>query len=257
MQKQLAIISLALVLNACGDGNDDIFRGVDGSSSSRLMGIYNGSLTDGNLSQRSILGVIEKNSNFWLLYSPPGSDGYTGIMHGRFSLSGNTVSASDIRDYNFALNQIASVALNGTYTADRNLQGNLNNVANQPFNLIYNVNFSRDNTSISSLVGSYSGRTTTLSNDVVTAVNISSSGVITGTVGNQEPCAFAGRVSTENNAPYYTINLVFTDSASSSCLNGTQEVNGILLSQSQQERQTIYILAENTDQRDAVLFIGE
>ena len=60
MQKQLAIAGLALALNACGDGNDDIFRGVDGSSSGRLTGVYLGSFTDENLNPRSILGAIEK-----------------------------------------------------------------------------------------------------------------------------------------------------------------------------------------------------
>ncbi|MFV5490777.1 hypothetical protein [Acinetobacter sp. ASP199] len=255
MQKQLAIIGLALALNACGDGNDDIFSGVDGSSSSRLTGIYLGSFTDANLSPRSILGVIEKNSNFWLLYSLPADSGYTGIMRGQFSLSGNSFSATGIRDYNFALNQTASVALNGNYTADRNLQGNVNNTNNRPFNLIYNADYSRENTSISGLQGRYTGRTTTLSNNVITTVNIDTSGVITGTVGDEEKCAFVGRVNSENNAPYFNIHLVFTGSTSSNCLNGSPEVDGILLNQI--DTQSIYMMAENSNQQDAILFIGQ
>jgi len=255
MQKQLAIVGLALALNACGDGNDDIFRGVDGSSSSRLTGVYLGSFTDENLSPRSILGVIEKNSNFWLLYSLPADNGYTGIIRGQFSLSGNRFSATNIRDYNFALNQTASVTLNGHYTAEKNLQGNVNNTNNRSFNLIYNTDYSRDNTSISSLQGRYSGRTTTLTNNVITTVNIDRSGVVTGIVGDQDKCAFAGRVSSENNAPYFNIHLVLTGSASSDCLNGAQEVDGILLNQI--DSQSIYMMAENSNQQDAILFIGQ
>ncbi|WP_347456831.1 hypothetical protein ABEF79_07920 [Acinetobacter sp. ANC 7454] len=254
MKKQCVVVGLALALCGCGDGSDDIFRGVDGSSSSRLTGVYSGSFTDENLSQRSVLGVIEKNSNFWLLYSPSGSSGYAGVMRGRFSLSGNNFNANGIRNYNFDLNTTSTAVLNGSYTAERNLQGNVNNSINQPFNLIYNSELSQDHTGISSLVGRYSGLTTTLLNSVTTTVNIDSSGVISGIVGEQEKCAFAGRVSSENNAPYYKIHLVFTGSAGTNCLIGEQEVDGILLNQI--ESQSIYIVTENSNQQDAALFIG-
>src|SRR5690606_21083733 len=222
------VVGMTLALSGCGDDKDDIFRGIEGSSSSRLTGIYFGSLEDENFGRRSVLDAIDKSSHFWLLYSPPAASGYAGLMSGRFSLSGNTLNANDIRDYNFALNRSASAVFSGIYTTDKNLQGNVNNAANQRFNLNYNAALSRGNNGISSITGHYTGLTTTLLNQVNTTINIESSGRITGTVGELEKCAFAGQVNVENNAPYYNVHLLFTGT---DCLNGRQEVDGILLNQ--------------------------
>src|SRR5690606_31768268 len=104
----------------------DSYTGVDdgngnggGSTNAEVMGLYTGSTNQG----QSVIGLVDKNNKFWFLYSPPYSNGLTGFITGGLTVSGNTIKATNGRDFNFGGAGVYTTTLSGTVDAKKSLKG--------------------------------------------------------------------------------------------------------------------------------------
>lgn len=250
MKKVLGVSFLALALTACGGGSSDSeYKGVDGdeSTQTRLMGVYFGST---NQSQ-DVIGLVDKNNKYWFLYSPPYSSGVTGLMTGNLAVSKDSIKATNGKDYFFGGASVDDNSLNATVNSEKGLNGTITYTpSNQvSFDIEYDQSVNESKASLSTIAGTYYGESVLIQGMENANLTISSLGVVSGR-GNSG-CTFSGRITAEENAPYYNVNLVF---GYSPCYLAGQEVNGIAYYDANDE--LLYAATETSSRTNAVLFLG-
>ena len=256
MKKVLGILILALALTACGGGgSDSSYNGVEGGNNNgggstvnaEAIGLYTGNTNQG----QSVIGLVDKNNKFWFLYSPPYLNGVTGFITGSLTVSGNTVKATNGKDFNFGGSSVYSATLNGTIDTKKSLKGIIEYTPSNKvsFDTVYDVTMNKAVANLATIAGTYNGESALVQGVEGSNLTISNTGVVSGK--GQSGCAFAGKVTTENNAPYYNINLVF---GYSPCYMAGQEVKGVAYYDSAEK--TLYAVAENSSRQNAVLFLG-
>ncbi|WP_111884548.1 hypothetical protein [Acinetobacter sp. CFCC 11171] len=251
MKKVLGLGLLVLTLSACGGGGGDEYTN-EGSGNgavvnAEVMGIYTGSTNQG----QSAIGLVDKNNKFWFLYSPPYKNGVTGFIAGNLKVSGNNVSSSNGKDFYFGGSSVYDTTLNGTVDTKKSLSGSIAYTpSNQAtFDTVYDATMNKAVASLATISGSYSGDSAIVQGAENANLTISNTGVVLGR--GQSGCTFTGKVTAEENTPYYNINLAF---GYSPCYMAGQEVKGVVYYDA--GAKTLYAVAENSSRQNAVLFLG-
>ena len=252
MKKILGLSFLSLTLVACGGGGGDsefiVDNGGTGSGSAvKAMGLYTGTTNQG----QSAIGLVDKNNKFWFLYSPPYSNGISGFITGNLTVSGNNIKATNGKDFNFSGSTVYNTTINGAVEERKSLKGTITYTpSNQvSFDTLYDIKKSEVVANISAIAGNYSGESAIVQGVEGANLIITNTGVISGR--GESGCSFAGKITAENNMPYYSINLVF---GYSPCLMAGQEVKGVAYYDSVDK--TLFSVAENDSRQNAVLFLG-
>lgn len=258
MKKVLGFGILALALSACGGGGGSDSSS-DGSSNGNnnggggstvnadVMGLYTGNTNQG----QSAIGLVDKNNKFWFLYSPPYKTGVTGFITGNFTVSGNTVGGSNGKDFYFGGSSVYNTTISATANTKKSLKGTITYTpSNQvTFDTVYDVTMNKAVANLATISGSFSGDSAIVQGIESANLTITNTGVVSGK--GQSGCTYAGKVTAEENTPYYNINLVFGNSP---CYMAGQEVKGVAYYDS--ANKTLYAVAENSSRQDAVLFLG-
>ena len=257
MKKVLGVGFLALALTACGGGGgSDSSSGGSSNGNNNgggtetkvdTVGLYTGSTNQG----QSAIGLIDKNNKFWFLYSPPYKSGVTGFITGNLSVSNSAVSASNGKDFYFGGSTVYNTTLNGSVESKKSLKGSVTYTpSNQvTFDTVYDVTMNKAVANLATISGSFSGDSAIVQGIESANLTITNTGVVSGK--GQSGCTYAGKVTAEENTPYYNINLVF---GGSPCYMAGQEVKGVAYYDS--ANKTLYAVAENNSRQNAVLFLG-
>lgn len=253
MKKILGVSFIACILTACG-GEGDSYTGVGGgdgngggSINAEVMGLYTGSTNQG----QSVIGLVDKNNKFWFLYSPPYSNGITGFITGGLTVSGNTVKATNGRDFNFGGAEVYATTLNGTVDAKKSLKGTISySPSNQVvFDTVYDLTMNKAVANLSTIAGNYRGESAILQGIENASLTITTTGIVSGV--SSSGCTFTGKATPEENTPYYNVRLVF---GYSPCYLAGQEVNGVAYYDA--AKSALYTVAETNNRTNAVLFLG-
>lgn len=253
MKKILGVGFIACALTACGGGSDgDSHNGVDGGGkdpvvNAETLGVYTGTTNQG----QDVVGLVDKNKKFWFLYTPPYRSGVTGFITGNFTVSGNTVKATNGKDFYFGGSTVYDATLNGTVDAKKSLNGTISySSSNQvSFNTVYDAQANNTNADLSTIAGTYSGTSAIVQGIEGAGLTISNTGVVSGT--GQSGCNYSGTAVAVPDAPYYSINLVFSGSP---CYLARQEVKGVAYYDL--ANKTLYAVAETSSRQNAVLYLG-
>jgi hypothetical protein len=258
MKKVLGFGILALALSACGGGGGSDSSS-DGSSNGNnnggggstvnadVMGLYTGSTNQG----QSVIGLVDKNNKFWFLYSPSYSNGITGFITGGLTVSGNTVKATNGRDFNFGGAEVYATTLNGTVDAKKSLKGTISySPSNQVvFDTVYDLTMNKAVANLSTIAGNYRGESAIVQGIENASLTITTTGIVSGV--SSSGCTFTGKATPEENTPYYNVRLVF---GYSPCYLAGQEVNGVAYYDATEH--ALYTVAETNNRTNAVLFLG-
>lgn len=258
MKKVLGVSFLAIALAACGGGgggdsgssggsNNENNNGSNPVTKVDVLGLYTGNTDQG----QSAIGLVDKNNKFWFLYSPPYKNGVTGFITGNLSASNSAVSASNGKDFYFGASTVYNTTLNGTVESKKSLKGSITYTPSNrvTFDTVYDVTMNKAVANLATISGSFSGDSAIVQGIESANLTITNTGVVTGK--GQSGCTYAGKVTAEENTPYYNINLVF---GSSPCYMAGQEVKGVAYYDS--ANKTLYAVAENSSRQNAVLFLG-
>ncbi len=258
MKKLLGVMVFGVVLTACGGGSSDDSQppanggsnesgGNNSTNNAVIGGIYTGTTNQG----QSILGLVDKNSNFWFLYSPPYKQGITGLISGSLGISGNAVNASNGKDFYFGGGDTYNTTLSGTAVTKKSLDGSITySPSNQViFNTVYDADASEEKANLSAITGKYAGDSALVQGTENASLTISSAGVVSGE--GRSGCAFSGKVTPEKNTAYYNIDLTF---GYSPCYLAGQTVSGVVYYDPADK--VLYAVAESKSRQDAVLFLG-
>ena len=253
MKKVLGVSLLTLGLVACGGGGggDSSSSNNDGNnppvSKAEVTGIYTGKTNQ----VQNVVGLVDKNNKFWFLYSPPYSAGVTGFMTGNFTVSGNTIKANSGKDFYFGGATVYSTSISGTVDSKKSLKGTITySPSNQvTFDTVYETDLNNTASNLATIAGTYYGESAIVQGIEDANLTISNTGVISGK--GQSGCTFSGKITAEENAPYYNVDLVF---GYSPCYLAGQSVKGVAYYDSTDK--TLYAVTETSSRDNAVLFLG-
>lgn len=255
MKKIFGVSLFALMLTACGGGGSESSNnstsdnnGGQGSvTHADPMGLYSGNT---NLGQ-SVVGLVDKNNKFWFLYSPPYTSGITGTVIGNFTVNGTTLKATNGKEFYYGGSTVLNTTIDAVVEPKKSLNGKITSTpSNQiTFETEYDLTLNKEMSSLQSIAGAYNGESAIVQGIENANLTISNTGILTGK--GQSGCSYSGKITTEQNTPYYNINLVFGNSP---CYMAGQEVKGVAYYDSSDK--SLYAIAENGNRENAVLFLG-
>ncbi|QLI81089.1 hypothetical protein HZU75_05840 [Chitinibacter fontanus] len=260
------IISLSVILAACGGGGG-------GNSASTLSaaaptasptaiptstpapnisaaGLWKG-VSDVN---RTLTGLILPNGSFYVLYSRRNNANIiAGVVQGNGSISGNTFTSSNAKDFNLEGAGVLDAKITSTVVTKGSFNGSVSYPTSSYATSTYSSSYSTDfevSPSLATVTGTYAGDVTTSAGTEGANVSISNSGVINGT-GTTTGCTITGNITPRTDSNAYDVSLKF---GASPCLFPNQTLTGISYFDASQKR--LYAVAPNATRTDGVLFVG-
>ena len=220
MKKILSISILAITaLIGCGGGG--------GGSSAPVPqqyadGIWVGSTTSSNGSITPAIGLILDTGEYFFATR---SD-YSGVSFGNATVSGNTISSSNFKDYYPSLSAFVSGTINGTVTTQSSINVNVVEYYNGTtytgtgaftFNSQYN-----EISSLATIAGNYVSPNAFLNQY---SYSVDANGNLTG---QTTKCSFTGQVTIRNTSKnMYNLSLSTSNRGGNVCEAGTRILNGV------------------------------
>ncbi len=239
--KTLCVISMGALV-ACGGGGEE-------SSASRqsATGLWAGS-TD---TDRAVIGVVLSDGTYYFLYSRVGNPSVVaGVVQGRGSVSGNTISSSNGRDFNLEGEGIVAANISARVADKQSLNGSIAYSGfSTPFSTVYDSNFEQT-PDLAAIAGAYAGNVATAQGTESATLTITSEGSFSG-FGANTGCQVGGTVTPRTDGNVYDFTLTF---GASPCFNAGQSYQGIAYYDSATQR--LYAAAPNAARTNGVLFLG-
>lgn len=246
--KAIAVLGL-MALAACGSGggNDAAPAEASGPISS-AEGLWIGSTS----TSRTVTAFVLNDGTYWMLYSVPHVSALIGgFVQGTGSSLNGSFSSSDGIDFNVEGNGINPTTLSASYMSKQSFNGSVTYpILNQAFTFTSTYNSDYDQTpSVSALAGTYTGIASTGGSTELTAIVISSPGVLAGT--GTGGCHFVGTVVPRSKGNLYSLAVVFGGGA---CTNGTASVTGVGYFDASAKR--LYAATLNNARSVGLVFVG-
>lgn len=252
MKNVFGVGLLTLALTACGGGGDNSSSSnSEGDNqpvaNAEINGVYIGKTNQA----QNVIGLVDKNNKFWFLYTPPYSNGITGFMTGDLAVSGDMVKANKGKDFYFGGGAVYDTSIVGTFETKKSLKGAITYTpSNQvTFDTLYDVDLNNTVSDLTTIAGSYIGQSAIVEGIEETTLTISNTGVISGK--GQSGCSFSGKITAEEDAPYFNVELGF---GYSPCYLAGQSVKGVVYYDS--SIKLLYAVAENSSRQNAALYLG-
>ena len=213
----LLALFISIALTACGGGGG----GGGPTTQQSAEGVWIGSTTSSAGTTTPAIGLILDSGEYFF---GTGSD-YSGVSFGTASVSGSTITSSNMRDYYPSLNTLVS----GTFTGSVSTGSSMNVNVSETYNgtaYTGTGNFTFDTTynepsALSTIAGTYISPNA-FSNSYTYTVD--ANGVLTGSSTN---CTFAGQLTVRNSAKnIYNLSLTTGDTAGHTCALGARTLQG-------------------------------
>lgn len=215
---KLFAIALATVLTACGGGGGG---GGSPTTQQSAEGIWVGSTTSNSGSTSPAIGLILDTGEYFF---GTGSD-YSGVSFGSATMSGATISSTNMKDYYPSLNALVNGTFTGTVATGSSLSVNISEVysgttytgtGSFTFDTRYN-----EPSSLATIAGTYVSPNVFSSSYTYT---VDANGVLTGT---SAKCTFNGQLSVRNSAKnIYNLSLTTANAAGQTCPAGARTLQG-------------------------------
>jgi len=213
----LLALVMSVALTACGGGGG----GGTPVAQQSAEGVWVGSTTSSSGTTTPAIGLILDTGEYFF---GTGSD-YSGVSFGTASVSGATVSSSNMRDYYPSLGSLVSGSFTGSVTTNSTLSVNVSEVysgttytgtGNFTFDSSYN-----EPSSLATIAGTYVSPNA-FGTSYTYAVD--ANGVLTGSSTN---CTFAGQLTVRNSAKnIYNLSLTTGNAAGHTCAVGARTLQG-------------------------------
>lgn len=219
MKRMSALVLLvSMILTACGGGGGGDSGPVSQQSAE---GIWVGSTTSSSGTTTPAIGLILDTGEYFF---GTGSD-YSGVSFGTASVSGSTITSSNMRDYYPSLSTLVSGSFTGSVTSGSTMSVNVSEVysgttytgtGNFTFDAKYN-----EPSSLATIAGTYVSPNAFGTSYTYT---VDANGVLTGASTN---CTFAGQLSIRNSAKnIYNLSLTTGSTAGQTCAVGARALQG-------------------------------
>lgn len=219
MQKISSLVLLAsMVLTACGGGGGG---GGGTVTQQSAEGIWVGSTTSSSGTTTPAIGLVLDTGEYFF---GTGSD-YSGVSFGTASVSGSTITSSNMRDYYPSLSALVSGSFTGSVTTGSSMSVNVSEVysgttytgtGNFTFDTKYN-----EPSSLVTIAGTYVSPNVFGTSYTYT---VDANGVLTGSSTN---CTFAGQLSIRNSSKnVYNLSLTTGNAAGHTCAVGARTLQG-------------------------------
>lgn len=239
-----AFVSLAVVilLGGCGGGG-----GGDGSSSTEsAAGLWIGTTSNG----RVAAGLILSNGQYWFLYSVAGIPNIiAGGVQGTGSVSGNSFTSSNARDFNLEYNTTTDGSLSANFAEGVAFDGTISapGLGTVAYNLDYDPRWEITST-LAQIAGTYNGVAATDFGTTAVMVTVDPNGDIVAL--DQFGCLGAGTVAPRSDGNAYNISVTFQGIP---CANGTATVTGVAFLN---ELDELYAVGLNSGRTNGFIFLG-
>ena len=211
-------LTLVIGLTACGGGGGG---GTSAATQESAEGIWLGSTTSSSGTVTPVIGLVLDSGEYFF---GTGSD-YSGVAFGTASVSGGTISSTNLRDYYPSLNALVGGAFTGSVVTGSTMQINVSETYSGT-TYIGTGSFTFDPTYnepsvLKTIAGTYISPTT-LSNYY--SYTVDTNGVLTGSSTN---CTFAGQLTVRNSAKnVYNLTLTTGNTAGHTCAIGVRTLLG-------------------------------
>ena len=215
---KLLALAMSLLLTACGGGGGG--GGGTPPTQQSAEGVWVGSTTSSSGTSPAIGLILDTGEYFF----GTGSD-YSGVSFGTASVSGATITSSNMQDYYPSLSSLVSGSFTGTVTTNSSMSVNVSEVYNGTtytgtgsftFDATYN-----EPSSLATIAGTYVSPNAFGSSYTYT---VDANGVLTGSSTN---CSFAGQLTIRNSAKnIYNLSLTTGNTAGHTCAVGARTLQG-------------------------------
>ena len=226
----------------------------------KLSGVYSG-IIDGT---RAVTFFVLDNKQYWANYTYIDNSNWQGLLKGTFAVEGNMVKSTDLMEFAFFRRGLNSATIDATVTDKSIFSGKIN------YAPLSEIKFSTNQQNVTwvaansnQLEGDYQGSLTGMNyrRDAM-ALTVSkliphdSSTVDTRRVRIRvdENCEIMGNMQLVTTRDYYQLDLAPTVQ-STSCLTVGSKFNGMAWYKPEQKELTL--MAVNTQNTDAILYIGQ
>ncbi|BDU51962.1 hypothetical protein [Limnohabitans sp. INBF002] len=211
-------LALSIALTACGGGGGG---GGSPATQQSAEGVWVGSTTSSSGTTTPAIGLILDSGEYFF---GTGSD-YSGVSFGTASVSGTTITSTNMQDYYPSLNAL----IQGTFTGSVSTGSNLNvNISETYSGTTYTGtgSFTFDTTynepsALATIAGTYVSPNAFSSSYTYT---VDANGVLTGASTN---CTFAGQLTVRNSAKnIYNLSLTTANTTGHTCVVGARTLQG-------------------------------
>lgn len=214
----LLFFVFSITLTACGGGGGG---GDNSTTQQSAEGIWVGSTTSSSGANTPAIGLILDSGEYFF---GTGTD-YSGVSFGTASVTGSTITSSDMRDYYTSLNALVQGTFTGSVSTGSSMSVNFSETYNGTaytgtgsftFDTTYN-----EPSALSTIAGTYASPNA-FSNSYTYTVD--TNGVLTGASTN---CTFAGQLTVRNSAKnIYNLSLTTSNAAGHTCAVGARTLQG-------------------------------
>lgn len=214
----LLVLVLSITLTACGGGGGG---GDNQATQQSAEGVWVGSTTSSSGANTPAIGLVLDSGEYFF---GTGSD-YSGVSFGKASVTGSTITSSNMRDYYPSLNALVTGTFTGSVSTGANMSVNVSETYNGTtytgtgsftFDTTYN-----EPSALSTIAGTYVSPNA-FSNSYTYTVD--ANGVLTGSSTN---CTFAGQLTVRNSAKnIYNLSLTTGNAAGHTCAAGARTLQG-------------------------------
>jgi hypothetical protein len=216
---KLLALAISIFLTACGGGGGG--GDTPAATVTSAEGVWVGSTTSSTGTTTPAIGLILDSGEYFF---GTGTD-YSGVSFGKASISGSTITSSDMRDYYPTLNALVPGTFTGSVTTGSSLSVNVSETYNGTaytgtgsftFDTTYN-----EPSSLATIYGTYVSPNA-FSNSYTYTVD--ANGVLSGSSTN---CTFAGQVTVRNSAKnIYNLSITTGDTTGHTCALGVRTLTG-------------------------------
>lgn len=245
-----ALLAPLLLVYACGGSDDDAAATAPADTTppapSALQGIWTGATASG----RTVSGVVLSDGTYYLRYTAPGAPALVaGALQGKASAGATRWSSPDAKDFGLEGDGVQSVAVEGSFTAGAAFGGIVTfaSGAATSFQMVYDPIYSLP-ASLEKVAGSYTGSANWLLGAQPSALTISRSGAVTGSVAG---CTLSGAVQPRPDGNAYSLSVTLGPIP---CGNPGQTYIGIAYLDASMRR--LHVVAPNPARTEGLLFEG-
>jgi len=261
-RNKLLALAVVIALAGCGgDDNDGLTGGDDNEGSTSppaAVADYEGLYVGVTSEDRELLVIALADGSFSAIYvSQRDPDINNGLILGRVTASGASLSSSEVIDYNMSKTKISPATLSATYTPKQALNGTLSypNAGGRAvtFTTRYDSAYEKAPT-LASRAGSYSSPTSILGRDMLieTDITITETG---GIAMSFDACKATGTLVPRTSINVYTLTLQFA--AAKSCPYASQTLTGVAYPVDENGYKGINMLAGTADASNALIIIAD
>lgn len=209
-------------------------------------GIWTGTTNTG----RSLAGVFLDDDTAWIFYTVAGNPNLlAGVAQGTFSVSGNTLTSSNLRDFNLEGAGVNDAQVNAMFTTGQTLSGAIRySSSNVGFNATYSPQFHQQ-TSLATVAGTYRGQAVTGGGLDLGSFTVGPDGSFSGTTALN--CRATGTTTPRSSGYVYDLVVTFQGGT---CSIGTQTARGVAYLDLTTGR--VWGAALNTGRTNGVIFLG-